>query len=130
MGSAVFIGQPINEEIGVMRYIFFSIFIFLFHVFECLAAEVLLKCMDAKGIEKEFLIVKDLKTVTFFGKTGGVLGSFEETSQEYYFKFPETTRRSAAKVKINRNNGMIEFETGKLPHLSIIWTANCSELSR
>ena len=113
-----------------MRFIFFSYFLFLFNAGECLATEVLLKCMDAKGIEKEFLILKDARTVTFFGKNGEILGSFEETSQKYYFKFPETTMRSAAKVKINRKNGMIEFETGKLPHLSILWTANCSELSR
>ena len=35
-----------------------------------------------------------------------------------------------AKLKKELKQLLQEFETGKLPHLSILWTANCSELSR
>ena len=128
--NGFYIGNPINLELPLMRSIYISVFVFLFNVPECLATEVLLQCMDATGTEKEFLILKDSKNVKFLSKNGEVWGSYEETPEEFNLTFPRTPDRSAARVKMNRNNGMIEFETGRLPHLSIIWTANCSEKSR
>jgi hypothetical protein len=93
-------------------------------------AEVLLQCLDAMGTEKNFLIFKDRNIVLFSSASGKVWGEYLETPSKYLFKFPKAETRSAAMVKINRNNGMMEFETGKLPHLSILWTANCTEHSR
>ena len=46
------------------------------------------------------------------------------------FKFPKSDKRSEASVKVDKNSGMMEFETGNLPYLSILWTANCSEIAR
>ena len=86
--------------------------------------------MDATGVEKSFLIYKETKKVQFSSINGGTLGSFRETATEYFFKFPKSDNRSEASVKVDKNSGMMEFETGNLPYLSILWTANCSEIAR
>ena len=85
--------------------------------------------MDATGVEKRFLIFKKVKMVEFFSINGATLGSFRETSTQYFFKFPKSDNRSEASVKVIKNTGMIEFQTGKFPYFSILWTANCSEIA-
>ena len=95
---------------------------------EVKASDVLLQCMDAKGVEKIFVIFKDTEKVQFSSANGRPIGAFRETSTEYFFTFPKTATRSEAMVKFNRYTGMVEFETGKPPFLSILWTANCSEI--
>ena len=97
-------------------------------VVEANASDVILQCMDAKGTEIKFLIFKDNEKVQFYMENGGPIGTYRETSTDYLFNFPKTAKRSEALVKFNRYTGMMEFETGKPPYLSIIWTANCSEI--
>ena len=99
-------------------------------VVEAKASDVMLQCMDAKGREKKFLIFKENEKVQLYLDNGGPTGSYRETSTDYLFSFPKTATRSEAVVKFNRYTGMMEFETGKPPYLSILWTANCSEISQ
>jgi len=113
-----------------MKLVLFTFFFVLSFVFEGVAQEVKLQCMDAMGVEKNFLISKETKRVQFSSINGGTLGTFRETATEYLFKFPKSDNRSEASVKVDKNSGMIEFETGNLPYLSILWTANCSEIAR
>ena len=113
-----------------MKLVLFTFFFVLSFVFEVVAQEVKLQCMDAMGVEKNFLIYKETKRVHFSSINGGTLGSFRETATEYLFKFPKSDKRSEASVKVDKITGMIEFETGNLPYLSILWTANCSEIAR
>ena len=96
-------------------------------VVEVKASDVMLQCMDAKGAEKRFLIFKENQKVQLYLDNGGSFGSYRETTTDYLFTFPKTATRSEAVAKFNRNSGMMEFETGKPPYLSILWTANCSE---
>ena len=113
-----------------MKLVLFTSFVFLSFAFESVAQEVMLQCMDATGTEKSFLIFKETNKVQFSSINGGMLGSFRETSTEYLFKFPKADKRSEASVKVDKYSGMMEFETGNLPYLSILWTANCSENTR
>ena len=113
-----------------MKLVLFTLFLVLSFVFESVAQEVKLQCMDAQGIEKSFLIYKETKKVQFSSTNGGILGSFRETATEYLFRFPKSDNRSEASVKVDKNSGMMEFETGNFPYLSILWTANCSETTR
>ena len=113
-----------------MKRFLFTFFFFLSFAFKSVAQEVKLQCMDATGTEKSFLIFKETNKVQFSSINGGTLGSFRETSTEYLFKFPKSDKRSEASVKVDKKSGMIEFETGNLPYLSILWTANCSEIAR
>ena len=50
--------------------------------------DVMLDCMDAKGVEKIFVIFKDTQKVQFSSANGGLIGSYRETSTEYFFTFP------------------------------------------
>ena len=113
-----------------MKLVLISIFFFSSFAYEAIAQELKLQCMDATGNEKIFLIFKEKKRVQFSSINGGTLGRFRETSTEYLFKFPKSDKRSEASVKVDKNSGMMEFETGNLPYLSILWTANCSEIAR
>ena len=113
-----------------MKLVLVTSLVFFLFMLKSSAAEVLLQCLDAMGTEKNFLIFKDRKMVQFTSVNGKIWGEYKETPSEYFFKFPRADTRSEAMVKINRNNGMMEFETGKIPYLSILWTANCTELSR
>ena len=113
-----------------MKLVLFTFFFFSSFALEGVAQEVKLQCMDAKGIKKSFLIYKETKKVQFSSINGGILGSFRETSAEYLFKFPKSDNRFEASVKVDKNSGMMEFETGNFPYLSILWTANCSEITR
>ena len=113
-----------------MKLVLISIFFFSSFAYEAIAQELKLQCMDATGTEKSFLIFKETKKVQFSSINGRTLGSFRETSTEYLFKFPKSDKRSEASVKVDKNSGMMEFETGNLPYLSILWTANCSEIAR
>ena len=113
-----------------MKLVLFTFFFFSSFTFEGVAQEVKLQCMDATGTEKSFLIFKETKKVQSSSIDAGTLGSFRETSTEYLFKFPKSDNRSEASVKVDKNTGMMEFETGNLPYLSILWTANCSEIAR
>ena len=113
-----------------MKLVLITVFFFSSFAFEGVAQEVKRQCMDATGTEKSFLIFKETKKVQFSSINGGTLGSFRETSTEYLFKFPKSDKRSEASVKVDKNSGMMEFETGNLPYLSILWTANCSEIAR
>ena len=113
-----------------MKHVLFTVLFFLSFVLEGVAQEVMLQCMDATGTERSFFIFKEIKKVEFYSINGGIHGSFRETSSEYLFKFPKSDRRTEASVKVNKYTGMMEFETGNLPYLSILWTANCSETVR
>jgi hypothetical protein len=113
-----------------MRLVLFTFFFFSSFAFEGVAQELILQCMDATGTEKSFLIFKETKKVQFSSINGGTLGSFRETSTEYLFTFPKSDKRSEASVKVDKKSGMMEFETGNVPYLSILWTANCSEIAR
>ena len=112
-----------------MKLVLFTFIFFSSFAFEGIAEEVKLQCMDAMGIEKRFLIFKETKKVHFSSTNGGTLGSFRETSTEYLFKFPKSDERSEALVKVDKNSGMMEFESGNFPYLYILWTANCSEIA-
>ena len=117
-------------NIGTMHYLNRRIFlplILICLVVEANASDVMLQCMDAKGMEKRFLIFKANQKVKLYLDNGGSFGSYRETTTNYLFTFPKTATRSEAEAKFNRNSGMMEFETGKPPYLSILWTANCSE---
>jgi len=113
-----------------MKLVLITFFFIISFVFEGVAQEVMLHCMDATGTERSFLIFKETKKVQFSSINGGMLGGFRETSTEYLFKFPKSDKRSEASVKVDKYSGMMEFETGNLPYLSILWTANCSEFAR
>ena len=111
-----------------MKHVLITVFYFSSFVFESVAEEVMLQCMDATGNEKSFLLFKNLKIVEFSSNKVRKIGSFSETLTEYLFKFPKTDNSSEALAKINKFSGMMEFETGSLPYLSILWTANCTEI--
>ena len=119
-------------NIGTMHYLNRRIFlplILICLVVEANASDVMLQCMDAKGVEKRFLIFKENQKVQLYLDNGESFGSYRETTNEYIFSFPKTANRSKALVKFDRYTGMLEFETGTPPYLTILWTANCSVLS-
>ena len=102
--------------------------IFISLAVEAKGENAILECMDTKGRDNKFIIFKENLKVQSYLDKGGPIGSYRETPTEYFFSFPQTAERSEALAKFNRNTGTLEFETGKLPYLSILWTANCIEI--
>lgn len=93
---------------------------------QCLAEELLLKCMDATGQKKYFSISKSTQKVNFLSYKGPIIGDFRKTPAHYIFSFPKSKTQASAFAKFSRSDGTIEFETMKAPYLSILWTANCA----